>query len=60
VSATVRLRQPEALDEFKRRMREFCATRLASYKIPVRVRIADTALHSERFKRQRLVRDDSV
>jgi hypothetical protein len=33
-------------------MKRFCADRLASYKIPAKVRFVDT-LHSERFKKVR-------
>lgn len=53
VTATVRLIENEPPAQFKQRMRQFCSTRLSPYKIPVRVRIADAALHSHRFKRQR-------
>jgi long-chain acyl-CoA synthetase len=53
VTATVRLIQDEPPAQFKQRMRQFCSTRLSPYKVPVRVRIADAALHSHRFKRQR-------
>lgn len=53
VVATVRLASPETCDEFKARMRRFCAERLASYKIPARVRFVDGPLHSARFKRLR-------
>ena len=54
VSATVRLIDAEALDAFKVRMRAFCASRLSTYAIPVRVRLADGPLHSARFKRHRI------
>ena len=57
VTATVRLVQPETLEDFKVRMREFCASRLSRYKVPVRVKLVDTSLHSERFKRRRLAHD---
>lgn len=53
VVATVHLASPEPPDEFKARMRRFCAERLASYKIPARVRFVDGPLHSARFKRLR-------
>ncbi len=53
VTATVLLRVPEATAVFRRRMREFCAARLAAYKVPVKVRVADGPLHTERFKRKR-------
>jgi acyl-CoA synthetase (AMP-forming)/AMP-acid ligase II len=34
-------------------MREFCASRLAAYKIPAKVEIVDEAQYSERFKKMR-------
>jgi hypothetical protein len=34
-------------------MREFCASRLAAYKVPAKVEIADEAQYSERFKKMR-------
>jgi long-chain acyl-CoA synthetase len=54
VTATVRLAEAEGPDAFKARMRVFCASRLSSYKIPVRLRFSETPLHSSRFKRRRL------
>jgi long-chain acyl-CoA synthetase len=53
VTATVRLCTPEPMDEFKRRMRTFCQSRLEAFKIPSRVRFTEQAIHSERFKRMR-------
>jgi long-chain acyl-CoA synthetase len=52
VVATIRLAEPEEAGAFKTRMKRFCADRLASYKIPAKVRFVDT-LHSERFKKVR-------
>jgi long-chain acyl-CoA synthetase len=52
VVATIRLSEPEEAAAFKTRMKRFCADRLASYKIPAKVRFVDT-LHSERFKKVR-------
>jgi long-chain acyl-CoA synthetase len=52
VVATIRLTAPEEAGPFKTRMKLFCADKLASYKIPARVRFVDT-LHSERFKKMR-------
>jgi long-chain acyl-CoA synthetase len=52
VVATVRLSEPEEAGAFKTRMKRFCADKLASYKIPAKVRFVDT-LHSERFKKVR-------
>ena len=52
VVATIRLTEPEEAGAFKTRMKRFCADKLASYKIPAKVRFVDT-LHSERFKKVR-------
>jgi len=53
VAATVRLRAPETPAAFKVRMRQFCADRLANWKVPARVRFTDDPVHSARFKRVR-------
>jgi acyl-coenzyme A synthetase/AMP-(fatty) acid ligase len=53
VAATVRLIEPEALDAFKPRMRQFVGERLAAFKVPARVRLTTDSLHSARFKRAR-------
>ncbi len=53
VVATVRLRRPEPADAFKTRMRKFCASRLTAYQIPARIRFAEDAMYSARFKRIR-------
>lgn len=50
VVARVSLATPESLQTLKHRLRTFCASRLAPYKIPVRIEIAATAQHSARFK----------
>jgi acyl-coenzyme A synthetase/AMP-(fatty) acid ligase len=53
VAAQIRTRTPVAPREFIPALKKFCASRLQPYKIPVRVRLVDTALHSERFKKMR-------
>lgn len=53
VVARVNLAQPEPLPEFRRRLREFCRSRLAPYKVPARVEIVDGAQYSARFKKMR-------
>ena len=53
VVAHVKLRREEPLAEFKTRMRQFCASRLAAYKIPSKVFLSADALYSPRFKRLR-------
>ncbi|MGE3508674.1 MAG: long-chain fatty acid--CoA ligase [Vicinamibacterales bacterium] len=54
VAARLQLSRPEDLASLKRRVRTFCASRLASYKIPVRIQIAETHQHGARFKKMRL------
>jgi acyl-CoA synthetase (AMP-forming)/AMP-acid ligase II len=56
VVARVNLVAPEAAADLKRRMREFCRKRLASYKIPARIEITERDQHSGRFKKMRLQR----
>jgi long-chain acyl-CoA synthetase len=52
VAARLSLASPEAPAAVKARVRAFCGTRLAGYKVPLKVAVADT-LHSARFKRMR-------
>ena len=54
VVAVVKLHQVEALADFKSRLRQFCGSRLPSFKVPARVLLTDKALHGRRFKKQRL------
>lgn len=53
VVARVRLGTAETLIEFRKRMREFCASKLARFKIPQKVILVDQSLHGERFKKMR-------
>lgn len=53
VVAHVDLASEESLAAFRKRMREFCKSRLARFKIPQKVQIADRSLHGERFKKMR-------
>ena len=53
VVARVRLSSDESLAEFRKRMRKFCSSRLARFKIPQKVELADNSLHGERFKKMR-------
>jgi acyl-coenzyme A synthetase/AMP-(fatty) acid ligase len=53
VRAIVRLSLPEAIEDFRKRMREFCGARLPKYKIPQKVVISDQVLHSSRLKKAR-------
>src|SRR5262245_37662367 len=53
VAARFNLKEPEALDVFKRRMMEFCRQRMANFQIPRVVEIADAAQFGARFKKMR-------
>jgi long-chain acyl-CoA synthetase len=56
VVARFNLATPESPADLKRRMREFCRERLASYKVPARIEITEQEQHSGRFKKMRLKR----
>ena len=53
VVARVQLTTDEALPDFKKRMRRFCADKLARYMIPQKVELVEQAMHGERFKKMR-------
>lgn len=53
VTARFNLFAPEELPAFRRRMREFCASRLAAYKVPAKLEIVNDAQYGERFKKMR-------
>lgn len=53
VAARINLIAPEPLDDFKRRMRQFCKDRLPSYKIPVHVEFTDEEQFGARMKKKR-------
>ena len=53
VVARVRLGSDLPLDVFRVRMRAFCRGKLAPYKIPQKVLLADRPMHGERFKKLR-------
>lgn len=53
VVATVVLGEPEPVDVVKKRVRQVCSGRLANYKVPVKVVLADGPLHSSRHKKIR-------
>jgi acyl-CoA synthetase (AMP-forming)/AMP-acid ligase II len=53
VAARFNLQAPEDLASFKRRLREFCRGRIASYKIPVRIEITEQEQFGARFKKLR-------
>jgi long-chain acyl-CoA synthetase len=51
--AAIRLRQPRDVRQFHRELRKFCHQRLQNFEIPVKVRLVESAMHGERFKRNR-------
>ncbi len=53
VAARIRLREPEELRPFRKRMRAFCEGKLQNFKIPVKVELTDDTFHSERVKKMR-------
>jgi acyl-coenzyme A synthetase/AMP-(fatty) acid ligase len=53
VAARINPMAPEPLDDFKRRMRQFCKDRLPSYKIPVHVEFTDENQFGARLKKLR-------
>ena len=53
VVARVNLKEPENLSSLRRRVREFCKPRLAAYKIPAKIEIANGEQFSPRFKKMR-------
>jgi len=54
VAARVTLVQPEEQETVERRIQLFCRGRLAAYKVPVVVEIAEGEHHGQRFKKTRL------
>ena len=53
VCARIALIRPEDARDVKRRLRSFCAGRLAPYKIPALVEVVDGDQHNYRFKKMR-------
>lgn len=53
VAARFKLRTPEAMDAFKRRMMAFCRERLANYQIPRAVEFTESEQFGTRFKKLR-------
>lgn len=54
VSARVRLNTQESLSDFRKRMRLFCKEKLANFKIPQEVRLVESKMYGERFKKIRI------
>lgn len=44
---------PESVSELKKRVRAACASKLAAYKVPAKVVLADQELHTARYKKTR-------
>jgi acyl-coenzyme A synthetase/AMP-(fatty) acid ligase len=53
VCAAIRLREARDARQFHRQLRQFCRQRLQEFQVPVRVRLVETAMHGERFKKNR-------
>ena len=53
VAARFKLRSPESLELFKRRMNAFCRERLANYQIPRLVELTEEEQFGARFKKRR-------
>jgi long-chain acyl-CoA synthetase len=60
VVARLSLEHEEDLEPLKRRVREFCKDKLSSYKIPVKVEVAENELVNQRFKKVRKSQNESV
>lgn len=53
VKAQVRVKTGETVAEFRKRMRQFCREKLASYKIPQKVELTAAHMHGARYKKMR-------
>ena len=53
VCAKVRLQNDEDSKVFKSRLSKYCRERLQSFKIPIKVKIVENELYSDRFKKMR-------
>ncbi len=53
VAARINLQSPEEPAAFRKRLRAFCAERLASFKVPVKIELVDADQFSARMKRVR-------
>ncbi len=58
VEARVRLSSNEDLAQFRHRMLSFCRERLARFKVPQKVILVESQLHSERYKKLRAPNDN--
>jgi acyl-CoA synthetase (AMP-forming)/AMP-acid ligase II len=53
VKAKVKLNTSESLQEFRKRMREYCKGKLTKFKVPQKVELIKETLHGDRFKKMR-------
>jgi len=53
VCASIRLRQKEEQKEIFHKIRKYCHGRLQKFQIPVKIKIVENDLHSNRFKKMR-------
>lgn len=53
VKVRVKLSTNESLEDFRRRMRTFCAERLSRFKVPQKVELVTASMRGHRFKKQR-------
>lgn len=53
VCAKVILTQPEDIKLFTRRLKQFCKDKMQPFKIPIKVKIEDSPLFNDRFKKTR-------
>lgn len=60
VKATVRLHQEQSLQELRHEIREFCSTRLSTYKIPQKIVVTTEPLISNRMKKIRNINSDQT
>jgi long-chain acyl-CoA synthetase len=57
VCVRVGLVQPEDPKKFKVELKKFCREKLPNYKVPIKIKIQDSQLHNERFKKIRTFED---
>ncbi len=53
VATRLTLKEPEDIQQLRKRVRGYCRERLAPFKVPVKIEVVGDALHSARFKKIR-------
>ena len=53
INAKIKLKSPEEIRHFRKRMRQYCADKMEYFKIPRKVVFCENDLHSARFKKMR-------